>query len=151
MHSISRRLALYALGALVLVTAACGDDDDPSAPTNVAGTYTLTTVNGHALPTTVYEGDDPGFQYKFEVLAGELQLDADGTFQDFTEIRETIDNGTPETSDQILTGTWTRTGNTLTLTDEDDDSYTLTVQNDGSLVQTDDLGGVQLTARYVKQ
>ena len=155
MHAISRRLALLALGTLALFgTAACGgDDDDPTGPGGTAtGTYTLRTVNGQNVPTTVYEGDDLGFYYKVEVLSGHVTLDADGTFEDVTTIRETEGTGTPTPSEFVTVGTYTRTGNTLTFTDDDTgEDYTITVQSDGSLVQSGDFGGFPLTARYVRQ
>ena len=152
MHTISRRLALLALGALTLFGTACGDDDDPAGPGSITGTYTLSTINGQGLPRTVYEGDDLGFYYKLEFMSGTLTLNSNGTFTDATTIRETEGDAAPETRTETTNGTYTRNGNTLTLTDVDtDDTYTLVVQNDGSLTQTEQFGNVQITARYVKQ
>lgn len=154
MHTISRRLALLALGALTLFgTTACGNDDEPSGPgRGITGTYDLRTVNGQNLPATVYEGNDFGFQYKVEVTAGRITLNSNNTFTDLTAIRQTVNNGTPETDTVTVNGTYTRNANTLTLTvPAEDETYTLAIQGDGSLVQTDELGGIQVTARYVKQ
>ena len=151
MHAISRRLALLALGALTFLGTGCGDDD-PSGPRGVTGSYTLRTVNGQNVPATVYEGSDLGFQLKVEVLSGRITLNSNGTFQDVTTVRQTIGTGPSSTDDFTTSGTWVQSGSTLTLTDPtEDETYTLTVQGDGSLVQSGDIGGIQVNARYVKQ
>ena len=153
MHAISRRLALLALGALTMFgTTACGDDEPSGPGASVAGTYNLSTVNGDPIPSTVYEGSDLGFYYKVEVVSGVLTLRANGTFDDVTTIRETEGTSAPESSVVQASGTFVRAGNTLTLTEQESgEPYTLTVQGDGSLVQSDDFGGFPITARYVKR
>lgn len=153
MHAISRRLALLALGALTMFgTTACGDDEPSGPGASVAGAYNLSTINGDAVPATVYEGSELGFYYKVEVLSGLLTLRANGTFDDVTTIRETEGNNPPESSVVEASGTFVREGNTLTLTDqESEDSYMLTVQSDGSLVQSDQFGGIPITVRYVRR
>ena len=151
MHAISRRLALLALGALTFFGTGCGDDD-PSGPGGVTGTWTLRSVNGQNVPATVYEGSDLGFQLKVEVLSGRLTLSQNGTFQDVTTVRQTIGTGPSSTDDFTTSGTWVQSGSTITLTDPgEDETYTLTVQGDGSLVQSEQISGVTVNVRYVKQ
>ena len=156
MHAISRRLALLALGALALFgTTACGGDDevDPAGPgADIAGTYTLRTVNGQNVPATVYEGSDLGVQAKVEVLSGSLVLAANQSFTNVTTIRQTIGTGSSSTSDAAASGTYTRNGSTLTLTDPvRAQTFTVTLQADGSLAQSGTISGFPFAARYVKQ
>lgn len=59
-------LALYIYG--------CGD---PLRPTNAAGTYTLVTVAGEALPWTMFSNPD----CRTTVAGGTLVIGADATFE----------------------------------------------------------------------
>lgn len=147
---IGRRLALLGLLAMTMAMAGCGGDDggDSSGPTNIAGTYILRTYNNGALPATVFE--QPG--YKIEILSGRITLNANGTYSEAASIRQTI-NGTaqaPEPHDG--NGTWTRSGNRITLNDSDpdEDDTVVTLQNDGALTITESFGGAPVTARFTK-
>lgn len=141
MLTIARRATLLGLMAVTLAMGGCGDDDDGTGPSGVAGTYTLRTVNDQALPYTLYEDES----YKIEIMASELTINSGGTWRETATFRET-ELGTPATSTQTVTGTYTRTGNTIVLADADSDTITGTIQGDGALV----IAGNGLTARYTK-
>lgn len=116
-----RRLVL-ALSAASLL--ACGDSSGPIS--NPVGTWNLSTINGSALPFRL--DDQPG--YRLEILRDVFVADADGTFTGATTFRETI-NGTPSTYDEPNNGTWSQTGNTVTVTPSDGTaSSTATISGD---------------------
>jgi hypothetical protein len=50
-----RRFIPALLGALALTASACGGGDSSTAPTSIAGTYTLQSVNNAPLPFTTSE------------------------------------------------------------------------------------------------
>ena len=91
--------------------------DDPTGPESVAGTYILQTINGEALPYLVQVG--------FSVTAGSIQLNSDGTY--------TISLTVTGLGAQIITGTFTVDGSTITL----DDGTTGTVSGDTITVVAD--------------
>ena len=149
MLRIGRRLAL--LGMLAMAMAACGDDDDDNGtgPTNIAGTYTLRSVNAdNSAPFTVI--DMTG--YRLEIITATVTINSNGTYSDNTRIRETI-NGTAEAPQDIpSSGTWTRSGSTISFDDSDPDGEdpTATIQNDGTLVFSETFDGTTITARFTK-
>ena len=138
-----RLLSILATAAL----AACGGGDDSSAPRQLPGTYPLVSANGRALPAVLYE--EPG--YKLEVTAGTITLAASGSFSDSYTIRETID-GVVQPLDEIpCYGSWTRSGNTVTLseivTNECGDDATATWDGNNTLTVTWDGVGVPIVHR----
>ncbi len=147
MLKIGRRLAI--LGMLAMTMAACGDDDDdnPTTPTNITGTYTLRTVNGQQPPAMIFQA--PGF--RLDIRSAALTLNSGGTFDMTIGFRETdgTTTGTPDDYEEDFTGTWTRTGNTIQMVDEFEDEYTGTVQGDGAIVFSN-IQGLALTARFTK-
>src|SRR4051794_14186705 len=99
-----------------LVLAACGSDSSTS-PTNVAGTWTLQTINGSSLPFVVSQsGAD-----KSEILGDVITISGAGTFTESTTIRTTL-SGTTTTQSIPDTGTYTVKGSTLTLRSSGDGS-----------------------------
>jgi hypothetical protein len=94
--------------------AACRGDGPPAPPSppspSVAGSYQLTTVDGHSLPVTVV---DLG-TYRANVASGTLTLSDDGTYayvvgyqlDDGIKIRAQADSDA---------GTWTLTGASIAL------------------------------------
>lgn len=72
----------------VALLAACGSDG-PTGPTtdDVAGRYLLLSIGGQVLPLTVEETETS----TFELLDGSLLLRRDGTCQESTNWRETVD------------------------------------------------------------
>lgn len=98
---------------IALTLAACGSDSvgPAAAPTAVAGTYNLTTVDGQALPFTVL---DLG-AYQAKLASAALDLKSDGTYSFDFGIR-IEDSGNLRSTSQSDAGVWTRSGNTVTLT-----------------------------------
>ncbi|HEX2166209.1 MAG TPA: hypothetical protein VHG09_03125 [Longimicrobiales bacterium] len=115
---------LVALALILPILAAC--DDDPTEPDNShVGTYTLVSVDGETVPVAIDEGDGV-----LTISDGTVTLNANGTFAididiSFTEGEQT----TPE--DLALTGTYTRSGNTVTFSGHDDEGFeTATISGD---------------------
>lgn len=83
--------------------AACGTEPRP-----LEGTYILRSVDGIAVPVILYEDD---FE-KDELLSGEVQLHEDGTFQDVTAMRLTVD-GEVRVDIVEAEGTWSQEGSEI--------------------------------------
>ena len=99
-------------GAVAL--GGCGDDDGTGPDNNIEGTYTLETIEGEELPVTVIEFEG----VKIEVLSGNVRLMDDNEFTASLSFRETTD-GETTTYTQTDSGTWSRSGNTVTFSYED--------------------------------
>jgi hypothetical protein len=115
------------LAALVLALVACGGDK-ATGPNSFTGTYTLRTVNGANPPQVVYEDD----AQRIEVIDGTVVLGANNKWTGTLGARVTdLAHGLPPQSLPGLElggGTYTLSGNTLTLDDPDDDlTFTGTV------------------------
>ena len=109
---MTRFLTTLALAAAVSLG---GCSDDGTGPENrVEGTYALETINGDELPVTLLETGE----FKIEVLAGSVRLMDDNEFTASLSFRETSD-GEVDTYTQTDTGTWSRSGNTITFSYED--------------------------------
>jgi hypothetical protein len=106
---VSRRRMRAMLGALVLAMA-CGDDKGEGvelvAPSDVTGTYTLRLIDNALLPAVV----DQTTTRKIELLAETLTLNADRTFTDVTDLRETV-GSTIRTATQQASGSYIINGN----------------------------------------
>jgi hypothetical protein len=116
-------MRLVAVAAIVFVFVGCGSGENSTPPKTLPGTYTLRSLGGHALPGFI--DGEPGF--RFEVAAGAITLQPDGTFEDTYPWRELNDAGeTVRTGVGSCGGNWTRAGNDITLqvtrTSECDDS-----------------------------
>lgn len=73
--SLDRVARALVLSIATLLVAACGDE--PLAPSEVAGTYVLLSINGDALPAAAgYQGPADG---PVTVIADTLLLAADGS------------------------------------------------------------------------
>lgn len=96
-----------------LTLAACGHDSvGPSAtPTTVAGTYSLSSVDGQALPVTVV---DLG-AYQARLASGTLQLKSGGTYSFQFNIR-IEDSGNVRSTSESEAGLWTGNANAVRLT-----------------------------------
>jgi hypothetical protein len=126
----SRTLAL-ALVATVL--AACGGSDSPSGPgtaTSPEGNYTISTINGKALPAAIFS-DTGGF--KIEVLTGTLAVQSGGKYSVVTNYRQTI-AGIVSNYVDSSGGNWSVAGTNVSFTDGADGSQThATWSNTGTL------------------
>lgn len=116
---------------IALTLAACGSDGvgPAAAPTAVAGTYNLTTVDGQALPFTVL---DLG-AYQAKLASAALDLKADGTYSFEFGIR-IEDSGNIRSTSQSDAGVWSKSGNTVTLT-----------SSEGSVARTGNVSGALMT------
>lgn len=95
---------LIALVAL-MATAACGSDS-PTNPNNasIAGTYSLTQINGNPLPFTLQSGTTT-----VVVLSDVMTVADGGTWSENGTYRVT-QNGSTSTQTLADGGTWTRAG-----------------------------------------
>lgn len=107
------------LALTVFLTAGCGDS--PTGPTSPIAEYVLASVDGEALPWTIFE--DEG--YKLEVASGTLELDAEFQFVIALVTRETVDLAVSEYVDS-LRGTWVESAaGTLQFdSDQEDELFT---------------------------
>ena len=128
------------LAALVFTLVACGGDK-ATGPQPVTGSYTLRTVNGGSPPSVVYQD----VQQKVEVTDGTIVLKADNTWQGTLGAHVTN-----LTTSQVVNlpglpldgGTYTLSGNTLTLTDPTEGlTFNGTISN-GTMTMTVDLIGL---------
>jgi hypothetical protein len=108
-----RRFPALAAVAAILSVAACGDSPTETSG-SVVGTWHLQTINGTAPPFTLINTTD----YRFEVLAGVLDIDSDGTYANTYTYRET-ENGIATTYSETDIGTWAQSGSTIILEDEE--------------------------------
>jgi hypothetical protein len=111
-----RRLAFT---LLLVVAAGCGSDKS-TAPKRVEGTYTLKTISGSTPPVIIY--DDVANNQRIEVLSSTLTINSGGTFSSPWSFRVT-DNGAVSPYDETCTGSFTRSGNTLSLTETDNGAF----------------------------
>lgn len=110
----SRRL----LGSVLFASAAlvgCSDDDDggSTTPTNVAGTYTLTLVNGAALPGTTEIIAGGG---RVEITGGTFVLRDNKTYTETLNTRTVAAGGGATTSTQTENGSYALNGSTVIFT-----------------------------------
>lgn len=137
--SLVRGLALVATAiALTGSVAACGDDDDdPTTPANIAGTYTLQTINGTALPFTIGGG----------VIIQSSTLTLDQALGFLVRVIGT-ENGVPGGYDDP--GIYARNGNSLQFTSTGSTDFTGTVSGRTVTIQYDYGDGVVRSAVYTR-
>jgi hypothetical protein len=115
-----RRVALVLAMVLPLALAGCGDSTGPGG--SLAGTYTLRSINGDPVPVLISSGPP-----QEEITGGFVRLNANGTFTASHTYRVTF-GGSSTTVTEDIDGTYTRSGDELTLTfDDPDGSGTATV------------------------
>ena len=100
-----RFFKLVALLALV----ACGGDNDPTSPGNsLAGTWSLQSINGTALPYVVLQSG----ANKIELTADILTVSSGGSFTQTSTIKTTV-NGQVTTESVSDAGSYTVNGNAV--------------------------------------
>ena len=127
-----RSLTMAAAALLMIGTSACGGDKSTGPNGTLAGTYDLKSVNGTAPPVTVFQAGT----YRVQVTDGEIDLEANNTFNVSFTVRET-DVGEDITTTSICPGTYTQSGNTITFTEPETEdcggSYVGTWSNGNTL------------------
>ena len=157
-HVAAARFARHAASALLAVAlvgaAACGKDKKITG-SSVAGTYTLRTVNGHTVPFTFTIGtvNDPNGWGKVTVNGGSVTLQSNGSYATTLDVVFNDCVGTQCGPDQNAgdtdSGTFTISGNTMTITSSGGSVDTATISN-GTITATfddADLGHVILVFR----
>jgi len=77
--------------ALILTLAGCASAPLQQDQPNGAGTYRLIAINSEGMPVVLTEGSQSGS----EVVAGELQLNADNTFRMRIDLRTQVSSLKP--------------------------------------------------------
>ncbi|HUF50854.1 MAG TPA: hypothetical protein VMN60_08485 [Longimicrobiales bacterium] len=122
-------MRVFRLLLTALVLTACSDSTGPEA--TVVGSYSLRTINEQAPPVTIYQDS----QGRVEITGGSVNLNADGTFTDRTDIR--IVSGTTSLADtEIASGTYVHSGGTVQLRTSDGDVYSMSFSGGNTLTQT---------------
>ena len=123
LSAVRRDLAARMMLPFLLLLAACAGDratspgpvtppSDQPPPASVAARYTLTRVNGQALPAQVYAGlytdDSTGWFHDLRIVAvdGYIDLHADGTFAHYVTMRTTVDGELVGTPRYVDYGVW---------------------------------------------
>jgi hypothetical protein len=143
---VIKRMAAIAMAFAVVATSACGKDDkNPTGNNNTnIGTYSLDKVDGAGLPATLFDGmidiDGTVVQLKIEVTGGSMTLAANNTFTGSMALRLTAPGAPAQTETIPVSGTYTISGNSITMTssDPEDPQVTGTISN-GALVVSIDL------------
>lgn len=140
-----RSSKLVAAFAAIALIAACGGDattGPSSSSSNPVGSYTMTTVNGKAVPTSLFA--DGAFSY--DITGGTMKLTSDGKFSAVTNYRQTVP-GSVEMFVDSIAGTWTQSGSSLQMTIADGSTATATFDKSSlTLSATDE--GVTMTVVY---
>lgn len=142
MYIVRPRMLLVAMACTAAVSCGGGSDTiAPPAPDAAVGVYTLTTINGQALPVVIEQaGND-----KAEITAGVVTLKADKTFTDITQVRVTV-SGNVSSQTENAAGTWTRQVNTVQFTPAGFTAYSMTWDGGNRLTQVIDA----FTLIYIK-
>jgi hypothetical protein len=144
-QAFTRRALL--VGVVAVALGACGGDGG-SGPSGIAGTYTLASVNGQALPFTFINVTAPGANYRLDLLSGRVTVNADGTYTMTHRWREN-DNGAVFTADLPDNGTYSRQGDAITFTSSDGETDGASLSG-GTIIYSETFEGQSYTYRYVK-
>jgi hypothetical protein len=115
-----RRVALVLAVVLPLALGGCGDSTGPGG--SLAGTYALRSINGDPVPVII---DESG-TFRLEMMSGFVRLNANGTFSTRHTVRLTEGNSSIDVP-QDASGTYTRSGEAITLTFEEPESDLITI------------------------
>lgn len=134
---------------LLAAALACrGDSGTNPASASIAGTYTLQTVNGAALPATLAQAGTS----RTEVMSNTLTMTANATYTAVVAFRTTLD-ATVTTAQFTESGTWSAEAGSITFRTSDGIVYhgalnglTLTEINGAALTEP----GAMLTFVFVK-
>ncbi len=145
-----RRVALL---GMVVLGVACGSDTStpptspttpttPTTPATAAGSYSISTVNGGALPVAL--AVDTSGLYKYEITGGTIALTSDGKYSVVTNYRQTIP-GSVELFVDSTGGAWTQTGTAISFTNAQDGSTDNAVWSNTGLLTFNESSGTTTT------
>lgn len=132
---------VLALAATLVAATGCGGDSNAPDMSHV-GRYAMVSIEGDPLPVTIF--DMPG--YMLELTDGSLTLNANNSSVESITTVETVDGTMGQPESVSCSGTYTRRGNTVTLTTPQTEACagervtgtlsgrTLTVDYDGTTV-----------------
>ena len=123
------------LAFLVFGVTACGDDG--TGLEDIAGTYTLQTVDGEGLPAVL---DEIGTTFLPEVTGGSVTLNQDMTCSFTFSLRETED-GTVTRVTETAVGTYTFNNGAISLNFLMVDGFILSGSITGSTLRLTDTAG----------
>ncbi len=126
-----RRLLLAC--AAVALLGCGGDSTGPAA--SAEGSWLLLTVNGSPLPVTVFQTTT----YRLEVISDQYILESDGHYTENFTTRET-DGTTVTTTDDSDFGTWSQSGNQVSVTASDNTTLTGTINGSGDRITINSQG-----------
>jgi hypothetical protein len=137
-----RRTIRLAFGALLVASVACGGDS--TGPEPIEGTYALQTMGGQSLPVTVLQ-DETG---TYEITAGSVTLTAPNAFTLKLTFRQTT-SARVNTVTSAADGTWTRSGESVTLTTSEGDLImaSLSGRTLRMMGEAEDLGAIEWVFR----
>ena len=140
---LSRSSKLAAVTAAIALVTACGSDSTgPSGSSSPIGSYTMSTVNGKAVPTSLFA--DGSFSY--DITGGTMKLTSDGKFSAVTNYRQTLP-GSVENFVDSIGGTWTQAGSAIQMSISDGSTATATFDKTSLTLSASD-AGVTLTVVY---
>ena len=102
--------------AFAAVTACGGGDGGNDPKVSLPGTYNLSTVDGQGLPYILFQDAT----LKVEAKNGTFTITGSGTYTENVTLRFTDANGVDEVP-SICSGTYTTSGNNLTITETETD------------------------------
>ncbi len=134
------------IAAAALAFAVACSSDSPVAPisTNVDGSYSLSTVNGSKVPYVLAADGS----YRQELSSGALILSVDSSYIARSTTTDYITGVTPQAYPDSSSGKWTRSGNTVTLTNSFDQSVVTATFTGSTLVVTQTMLGAAATLIY---
>jgi hypothetical protein len=141
-----RSLVCAGTVAAIGLTACGGDASGPNVSNTPVGSYTISTVNGKALPAAIFSETD----YKLEVTSGSLVLTTDGKYSTVTTTRQTVPDNVSIFVDSTG-GTWVLSGSQVQFTDAQDSSKVSAAWGNGQLTFSETDGGVTTTLVYAKK
>lgn len=147
----ARSLAQITGLSILFALAACSSDGatSPTQSSNTPvpyGNYTISTVNGKALPVALAQDG----AYSYEVTNGTLALTQDGRFSIVTTYRQTITDNVSTFVDSTG-GNWSISGNTVTLTNSADGTTDTATWETTQLTFVETVNKVTTTSVYTKK
>ena len=141
MKRIIKALTLVVLFATCISCMNCGDDDNPLAPSSLAGTWNLVTFTDKENNVTVNAGEatDIGGGILFTVTGSLVLTETRYTFT--LSITFSIPGFPPETDTETSTGTYSISGSTLTIVEDgtgETDTITISASDDRLTLEDDE-------------